>query len=131
MNPETNLATLIKGMRPQLNEGEYVFCSLPREKIPPSIQSICFFQEAEGVTLIVSKQEALRHNLSYSFVAAWITLNIYSSLEAVGFTAAISQALAKAGISCNAIAAYYHDHLFVPIEDAPRAMEILQAMTQT
>jgi uncharacterized protein len=59
-----------------------------------------------------------------------ITLTIHSSLEAVGLTAAVSQELTNAGISCNVVAAYYHDHLFVAIEDAERAIEVLTAMSQ-
>ena len=59
----------------------------------------------------------------------WITLDVHSSLEAVGLTAAVSAALAEENISCNVVAAYYHDHLFVPVADAERAMETLMRLT--
>lgn len=131
MTPESDLYKLIRGMKPELQEGEYVFCTLSPEQIPTSVQLICLFREAEGVTLIITKQESDAHNLPYNFIAAWITLKIHSALDAVGFTAAISTALTRAGISCNVIAAYYHDHLFVPIQDAQRTMAILIAMTQS
>ena len=68
-------------------------------------------------------------SLSYSLVCAWITLTVHSSLEAVGLTAAVSRALAEENISCNVVAAYYHDHLFVPVGDGERAMEVLLALS--
>ena len=67
--------------------------------------------------------------LNYSFVASWITLTVHSSLEAVGLTAAFSKALAEKGISCNVVAAFYHDHLFVRQQDAAAAMETLKGLS--
>ena len=69
--------------------------------------------------------------MPYSFVGAWITLNVHSALEAVGLTAAVSRALTEAGISCNVVAAYYHDHLFVPAEQGERALKILQDLARS
>ena len=60
--------------------------------------------------------------------AAWITLEVHSSLAAVGLTAAFAGALAQANISCNVIAGYYHDHLFVARDDAERALSTLRAL---
>lgn len=54
-----------------------------------------------------------------------ITLSVYSSLEAVGLTAAVASALAKERISANVIAAYHHDHVFVPADKANQAVQIL------
>jgi uncharacterized protein len=68
--------------------------------------------------------------LSYSFVAAWITLTVHSSLEAVGLTATFSKALAENNISCNVVAAYYHDHIFVDAKDAAKAMKILHILSE-
>jgi hypothetical protein len=127
---ETDLAKLLREMRPELNEGEYVFCTLDVKNNPFNFEPIGWFHEREGVTIILSKMQADKLGLSYSFISAWITLNIHSSLEAVGLTAAVSQALTSAEISCNIVAAYYHDHLFVPIRDANRALETLQNMTR-
>ena len=67
--------------------------------------------------------------MDYSFVASWITLTVHSSLEAVGLTAAFSNALAGAGISCNVIAAYHHDHIFVPVHSTEKAMAALQSLS--
>jgi hypothetical protein len=63
--------------------------------------------------------------LTYSFVAAWITLTIHSSLDSVGLTSVFSNALAKERVSCNVIAGYYHDHIFVKFDDRKTAMRIL------
>ena len=126
MTGETDLETLLREMSPELNEGEYVFCTLDVKDIPANLEPLGWFHEREGLTIILSKEQADRFNLIYSFICAWITLNIHSSLEAVGLTATISQALTRAGISCNIVAAYYHDHLFVPMRDANRALKILQ-----
>lgn len=129
MTGETDLEKLIREMSPELNEGEYVFCTLGAEDNPINFEPIGWFHEREGVTVILPKAQADRLGLPYSFISAWITLNIHSSLEAVGLTAAVSQALTRTGISCNIVAAYYHDHLFVPIRDANRALEILQNLS--
>lgn len=126
---ETNLNQLIQGMQPVLQQGKYVFCSVSSDQVPLQVNPICIFQEAEGTTLILTQQQADALGLSYDFVAAWITLTIHSSLEAVGLTAAIAQALAAEQISCNVVAAYYHDHIFVNIEDAQRAMAVLTTLS--
>ena len=130
MAGETDLDKLIREMRPELNAGEYVFCSMdPKDRLA-NLEPLGWFREREGVTLILPKAQADELALPYSFVSAWITLTVHSALEAVGLTAAVSQALAQAKISCNIVAAYYHDHLFVPIGDADRAIETLQSMAR-
>jgi uncharacterized protein len=55
-------------------------------------------------------------------------LTVHSSLEAVGFLAAITARLAETGISVNAVSAFYHDHLFVPHDRADEALARLQEM---
>ncbi len=125
---ETNLSRLIREMQPHLHPGAYVFCCVPPDTtpIPPTV--ICTFREDEGLTLILPRDSADQHGLSYSFVSAWITLTIHSALDAIGLTAAVAQALSQAGISCNVVAGYYHDHLFVPLEAGAQAVEILVGM---
>jgi uncharacterized protein len=113
MNGETNLNKLIASMKPHLNDGEYVFCTL--QTIEIEFQKIlCFFKEIEGITIICDKTYANEKGFAYHGTFAWITLQVHSALEAVGLTAAFSNALAKNQISCNVIAGYYHDHIFVP-----------------
>lgn len=128
MAGETALATLLRSMSPQLNDGDYVFCTLPDPRIPTGCEVIGSFREQEGLTVIVERQQAEQAGLAFDYVAAWITLNVHSALEAVGLTAAFASALGQAGISCNVIAGYYHDHLFVGRADAERAMQVLRQL---
>ena len=130
MPGETNLEKLLRGMKPELNVGEYVFCTADSFQRAAALNPVCIFQEKEAVTVILSKQQADGAALPYSVVCAWITLTIHSSLEAVGLTAAVSKALTDASISCNVVAAYYHDHIFVPVQDAQRAMDVLLKLTE-
>ncbi|GAB6408085.1 ACT domain-containing protein [Pseudomonas sp. MHK4] len=126
MAGETSLATLLRSMSPQLNAGDYVFCTLVDGQLPAGVEVIGSFREQEGLTVILERSCAEQAGLSYDYVAAWITLNVHSALEAVGLTAAFATALGQAGISCNVIAGYYHDHLFVGQVDAERAMQVLR-----
>lgn len=129
MAGETVLSTLLRSMSPHLNDGDYVFCTLDSSRIPEGIEVLGSFREQEGLTLIAERQQAEKAGLTFDYVAAWITLKVHSSLDAVGLTAAFAGALGKAGISCNVIAGYYHDHLFVAQADAPRAMQVLQQLS--
>jgi len=126
MTGETNLHKLLRSMRPELHTGEYVFCTFETVDQPTGIEAVGWFHEQEGWTAILARPRADELALPYSFVSAWITLTVHSALDAVGLTAAVSQALAGAGISCNVVAAYYHDHLFVPANDGQRAVAILE-----
>lgn len=118
-------------MKPVFNAGQYVFCTLNSDDDLDVLQPLGMFREREGVTVVLPKEQADILSLPYSFVSAWITLMVHSALEAVGLTAAVSQSLAKAGISCNIIAGYYHDHLFVPVHEAERALGILKSISKT
>jgi hypothetical protein len=130
MSGETDLAKLLQNMRPERNPGDYVFCVLNSFEQAAALQPVGMFQEKEGLTVILQREQADAMSLAYSLVCAWITLTVHSSLEAVGLTAAVSQALAEENISCNVVAAYYHDHLFVPVEDGERAMEVLLSLSK-
>lgn len=131
MSGEKDLAALLRSMRPVLQPGEYVFCTRPHTApVPPEVKPVGTFSEAEGLTLIVPCAVADAQAWPYTFVAAWLTLTVHSSLEAVGLTAAVAQALTRANISCNVVAAFYHDHLFVPVADAQQALATLQALAE-
>jgi hypothetical protein len=125
---ETSLSKLLAHMQPVLNDGEYAFCTVKDDFEINQQSIICIFKEREGTTLVLDKRTADSLGLPYNYVASWITLTVHSSLEATGLTAAFSNALAAAGISCNVVAAYYHDHIFVDKRDAGRAMEVLEAL---
>ena len=126
---ETNLKKLLQNMEPNLNEGEFVFCNLTSLREAYALNPIYLFQEKEGITVIIPKVQADKESFPCSGTYAWITLTVHSSLEAVGLTAAVSKALTEANISCNVVAAYYHDHIFVPSKDAHRAMDALRAIS--
>jgi hypothetical protein len=128
MTGETDLRTLLKNMTPSLQAGAYVYCVVPNLQAIDPEEVVGVFKEAEGFTVIMRKEMADDLGLTYTYVAAWITLTVHSALEATGLTAAFATALAEAGISCNVVAAYFHDHIFVAKADGERAMEVLKAL---
>lgn len=128
MAAEKDLHKLLAGMRPELNPGEYVFTVAPDDHIPADVRPIVTVAEEEGLTLVLPRQDADRSGLAYDYVAGWITLRVHSALEAVGLTAAVAKALAGAGISCNVVAGFHHDHLFVPHDHAARALAVLEEL---
>ena len=130
MTGEKDLAVLLHSMQPSLVDGVFVFCTSQRSLASIADQALMVFREEEGLTYILPKQVAESASLSFASEWAMITLNVHSSLEAVGFLAKITEQLAAAGISVNAVSAYYHDHLFVPVYKRQEAMTILQAITK-
>jgi uncharacterized protein len=129
MSGETDLKKLLQTMQPKLNAGEFIFCTIQNIELVDAAKIISFFKEEEGYTIIIKKDLADELQFSYTAIFSWISLTVHSSLEAVGLTAAISSALSKNGISCNIVAAYFHDHIFVPTKDAQKAMEALKTLS--
>lgn len=127
MTGEINLIKLLASMKPILLEEEYVFCTISGAKYGDYAETspLASYLESEGLTLLLTKDNAEKANLKYEGIFKGITLTIHSSLEAVGLTAAVSSKLAEKGISANVIAAYYHDHIFVPAEKAEMAVAAL------
>lgn len=127
---ETDLHALLASMTPRLRGAEYLFCRLiPGKRLPDGIVTLATFEEDEGTTAIVERARAERAGLDGVGPFAMITLEVDSSLEAVGFLAAVARVLADAGIPSNAVAAYHHDHLFVPAARAEDAMRVLEALS--
>jgi hypothetical protein len=124
---ETNLIKLLASMKPVLLDQEYVFCTIEGAQYGDyaEISPLASYLESEGLTLLVSRDNAQQANLTYESVFKCITLTVHSSLEAVGLTAAVSSKLTEKGISANVIAAYYHDHFFVQAEKADMAIAAL------
>ena len=125
-----DLDQMLGQMLPVLRSGRYVFTT-PTGALPPTVLPVMTFSEDEGTTAILTQQEADELNLAYDVVLAWITLRVHSALDAVGLTATVSAALTNAGISCNVVAAAFHDHLFVPAESADHAVEVLQVLAHS
>ena len=127
MSGETNLNKLLSSMSPKLLDDEYVFCSIENGQYGDFIDlsPLATYMEAEGLTLVITKDNADKAELEYESVFKCITLLIHSSLEAVGLTAAVSTKLAENGISANVVAAYYHDHIFVQSVKAELALDAL------
>jgi uncharacterized protein len=123
---ERDLNALLANIQPIMRPETYVFCTLPAGRdIPDAVSPMQTFREHEGTALIVTLAEAEAAALSYQFPSRMITLNVFSALDAVGFLAAVTARLAAAGISVNAVSAFHHDHLFVPVDRAEEAMRLL------
>ncbi len=130
MTGESNLERLLKTMKPKLNIGDFVFCSVKDLKSIDLEDIVLIFKEEEAITIILKKEIADTLKLDYSFISSWITLTVHSSLEAVGLTAAFSTSLSENGISCNVVAAFYHDHIFVDKRDAEKALGVLSRFSE-
>lgn len=122
------LAALPAALRPRTRPGEYVFVSVPRPDPGLAALAAASIREGEGVTLVLPRPDADAHGLAYGFVAAWITLEVHSALDAVGLTAAVAGALAARGIACNVLAGFHHDHLLVPAARREQALAALSAL---
>lgn len=131
MQAIADLKQLLTHMQPELNPGRYAFVALPDGLALDPAQVVAFIREPEGLSVILTEQVALDFGLPIAFTAAWITLTVHSDLAAVGLTAAFSQALEQAGISCNVVAGVHHDHLFVPVEQAQMAVDALCALSRS
>lgn len=129
MTGECDFHRLQEHMAPQLQPETFVYCSFPDFQLPAGISPICTFRESEGLTAIVERSQADRAEVPHVFEARLITLTVHSSLEAIGFLATVATSLAKASIPCNAVAAYHHDHLFVPAALAEDALSLLASLS--
>lgn len=129
MNGETDLQLLLASMAPQLAPDLYVFATVPHGAlVPAGVDVVMSFREAEGTTLILREEDARNAGVEAAFACRMVTLDIHSSLEAVGFLAAITARLAGAGMGVNPVSAFYHDHLFVPAGRADEAMALLKQL---
>ena len=130
MTGERDLDALLRQMKPEMQPGIFVFCTIAaNEPIPAALNPRLTFREQEGTTLVILREEAEAAGLGYAFASRLITLTVNSALDAVGFLAAITARLAAAGISINAVSAFHHDHLFVPVDRADEAMALLVGMS--
>lgn len=129
MTGERDLQKLIASMEPTLDAEIYLFASVPANCQFPETP-LMRFREDEGDTVILTQSAADRAGLSDNRHFKRITLNVHSSLEAVGLTAAFAKRLTAHGISANVVAGFYHDHIFVPIQDAEAALAALKSLSR-
>jgi hypothetical protein len=130
MSGERDLTTLLGSMRPELRPGTMVFATVPfASGLPRGIEPVMLLREREGWTLILDEETARNAGLAATFRCRMITLDVHSSLEAVGFIAAIATRLAGAGMSVNPVSGFHHDHLFVPAERVEEAMQVLRDLS--
>jgi hypothetical protein len=123
---ETDLAVLLRSMRPELLPGDWFFATV---EPGTTVAAAATVREPEGLSVVVNRAEAERLGADTTHGYRWITLRVHSSLEAVGLTAAVSAALTQHGISCNVIAGAFHDHLLVPAARADDAMRALHELS--
>lgn len=131
MSGEENLNKLLKNMSPTLDDNEYVFITTNGAYGDyATLNPLCTFSEKEGLTLIIMKSIAIAQGLKFDGTFKKITLEVHSSLNAVGLTAVVASKLKDNNISANVIAAYYHDHIFIQSNLAEKAMNCLKELTR-
>lgn len=130
-NGGRDLRLLLAGMEPRLLPEEFVFCTVDdgENEALADLPALTTFREEEGMSLVLERTIAESHGFRYGPVMRCISLTVHSALDAVGLTAAISSRLARQGISANVVAAYFHDHVFVPVERAEDALEALRELS--
>jgi hypothetical protein len=123
----TDLAAMLATLEATVRPDEYVYAVVVagHPAVPLAAATVA---EDEGLTVVLRRADADSHAVPYGFVAAWLTLTVHSSLEAVGLTAAFSRALGDAGISCNVLAGFHHDHLLVPLAEQDRALAVIRGL---
>lgn len=127
-----DLAELLAAMSPELRPSRFVFATVAAgASLPDAVEVVASVREDEGLSVVVDAEQAREHGLDGEFPCAWITLRVRSALDAVGFLAAVTSALAEAGISTNAVAGFHHDHLFVPWSQRDDAMAVLDGLTRS
>lgn len=129
MSGELNLQELLRSMQPVLQPGIYVFAKVESTFNSDPLAPRMTFLESEGKTLILLQETANVHGINHEFPSRMITLNIHSSLEAVGFIAAIAAKLTSIGMGVNPVSAFHHDHLFVPENRAQEAIRALEELS--
>ncbi|MBO9601916.1 MAG: ACT domain-containing protein [Novosphingobium sp.] len=114
-------------MNPVLDPAEYCFVTVPDGYRSRRIAEVALaaFLEDEGWSFVIAPEVARGFDLPLGDLYRRIVLTVHSALDGVGLTAAVSAKLAGAGIACNMIAAFHHDHVFVPAADADEALRLL------
>lgn len=123
--PLAELDDILAVLEVTRREGVFAVCSV--EDIPDAdVEAVVF--EDEGITVVLPLDQAQALRLSWGFEAAWLTIAVHTALDGVGLTAALAGALARAGLPCNVLAGYHHDHLLVPASRIEEAVAVIEAM---
>ncbi|MXO89343.1 ACT domain-containing protein [Pontixanthobacter aquaemixtae] len=124
-------SAMIAEMDPLLDPAQWCFVSASDQGWAFALMphALSTFREEEGLSLIVSQEAALEAGIEADPYCR-IKLRINSALDGVGLTAAVSAALADARIACNIVAAYHHDHVFVPAGRAEEALALLIGLSR-
>jgi hypothetical protein len=127
-DPVRETAAMIAAMAPVLDPATYAFVTLadPARAAAALPLALASFREDEGLSLILPLPTARGLGFADPIPMARITLTVQSALDGTGLTAAVATALAQAEIPCNMVAAFHHDHVFVPAAKAARALAVLQ-----
>jgi hypothetical protein len=130
--PVCDRAAMIAGMKPVPDPQVYEFCTFADHDADAATRAaaLASFAEDEGLSLILPQDAARRAGIAPGLAMRRITLSVHSALDGVGLTAAVASALADHGIACNMVAAYHHDHVFVPADDAARALDLLHGLAR-
>ncbi len=134
MAGETNLGRILAGMGVGRRDGVYVYATVAPGEPLPDIPIAAVVSETEGTTIVLDRDVAVAAGIAWEFEAAWLSITVHTSLEAVGVTASVATALAMKGIPCNVLAGFHHDHLLVPIDrvdDAIAAVDLVRQQART
>jgi len=127
MSGDLDLQRMLAEMRVAIRDDVYCMVSLAAPSDQLRASAAAMITEEEAVTLVITAAQAEAEDLPYDFAAAWLTLEVHSSLHAVGLTAAVARMLTDEGIPCNVLAGFYHDHLLVPAGEGERVKAILES----
>ena len=127
---EMNLAAMLESISVSVRPDHYVVVTLPHDAAIPSLGDgvAAVIAEDEGPTVIATVVRAGLEEWPHDFTASWLTIDVHSALQAVGLTATFSRQLGRAGIPCNVIAGFFHDHILVPVDKTDAAVEVIEAL---
>ena len=127
------LKDILGNLKPRILEGSFVFTTSNDEldHLMKTFKPIATFREEEGITLVISKDEADKFNIKYDSLFRCISLGVHSSLNSYGLISSISRELTKKKISSNVFSGFYHDHIFVQADLADTALQVINSLVHS
>ncbi|MFV0259956.1 MAG: ACT domain-containing protein [Acidimicrobiales bacterium] len=129
MTGEANINRILEALSVTHRSGRFTVHCVPELTDADGIHAVV--AEREGMAVVVTVEAARRRGWPVEFEAAWLTIEVHTGLEAVGVTAAVSNALAEWEIPCNVLAGYYHDHLLVPVQLVDQAIACIEQLRRS